>query len=50
MQAASAKMRQLDEKNDNGELSDGSDQETDLDGRQVTERMDELAEYEHNLP
>ena len=50
MQAASEKMRQLDEKNDNGELSDGSDQEPELESMQVSERMDGLAEYEHNLP
>ena len=50
MQAASEKMRQLDEKNDNGELSDGSDQEPELESMQVSERMDGLAEYEHHLP
>ena len=43
-------MKQLEDKFENDEFSDGSDQERDHAQRQISERVDGLAEYEQNLP
>ena len=45
-------MKQLDEKFENDELSYGSDQEQQQEHtqRQISERVDGLAEYQQNLP
>ena len=51
-EAAALKMEQLDEKFENDEFSDGSEQEQEQDDaeRQISERVDGLAEYQQNLP
>ena len=45
-------MKQLDEKFENDEFSDGSEleQEQELAEREISERVDGLAEYQQNLP
>ena len=49
-EAAELKMKQLDEKFENDEFSDGSEQEQELVQRQISERVDGLAEYQRNIP
>ena len=43
------KMKQLDDKFENDQFSDGSDQEQEFAQRQISERVDGLAEYQSNL-
>ena len=49
-EAAELKMKQLDEKYENDEFSDGSEQEPEHVQRQISERVDGLAEYQRNIP
>ena len=50
IEAAIQKKNELDEKFDNGEFSDGSDQEQEHAQRQINEQVDGLTEYQHNIP
>ena len=50
IKAATKKKKELDEKFDNGEFSDGSDQEQEPAQRHISERVDGLAEYQQNIP
>ena len=43
-------MKQLNEEFENEEFTDGSDQELEHAQRQISERVDGLAEYQQNLP